>query len=247
MKSIAEEFIDNHRSFTSREFADALHKKMPDIGRSTIYNILQTKCNSGEITRISKGHFISTSKKKYSYDLTGTARDVAALIRDAYPLVDFQIWELYQMNEFVNHLMAKNTIFVEVESMLDESIFNLLFNRYPHVLHNPDINEYYKYATDETIVVHKLISESPPPLGHDRQASLEKLLVDLFARGISGSILSRSEYRAIYEESFQKYLINQPKMFRYARRRGIEKIIRDFIHEQTCIVLEDTNDRQKNL
>jgi very-short-patch-repair endonuclease len=28
-------------------------------------------------------------------------------------------------------------------------------------------------------------------------------------------------------------------MFRYARRRGIEKVIRDFIHEETRIVLED--------
>jgi very-short-patch-repair endonuclease len=28
-------------------------------------------------------------------------------------------------------------------------------------------------------------------------------------------------------------------MFRYARRRGIEKAIRDFIHEETRIVLED--------
>lgn len=143
------------------------------------------------------------------------------------------------MNEFVNHLLAKNTIFIEVENMLDESIFNLLFNRYPHVLHNPSLDEYYKYAGDETIIVRKLISEAPPPFGQYRQASLEKLLVDLFGRGISGSILSRSEYRAIYEDAFQKYNINQGKMFRYARRRGIEKAIRDFIHEETRIVLED--------
>lgn len=28
-------------------------------------------------------------------------------------------------------------------------------------------------------------------------------------------------------------------MFRYARRRGIVKVIRDYIHEETRIVLED--------
>ena len=72
--------------------------------------------------------------------------------------------------------------------MLDESIFNLLFVRYPHVLHNPSLDEYYKYAGDETIIVRKLISEAPPPYGQYRQVSLEKLLVDLFGRGISGSI-----------------------------------------------------------
>ena len=203
LKMTAEKFIENHPSFTTGEFADALQKGVPGIGRSTIYSI------------------------------------IVALIRENYPLVDFQVWELYQMNEFVNHLLAKNTIFIEVENMLDESIFNLLFNRYPHVLHNPSLDEYYKYAGDETIIVRKLISEAPPPFGQYRQASLEKLLVDLFGRGISGSILSRSEYRAIYEDAFQKYNINQGKMFRYARRRGIEKAIRDFIHEETRIVLED--------
>nr|MBQ4456217.1 hypothetical protein [Clostridia bacterium] len=105
--------------------------------------------------------------------------------------------------------------------------------------HNPSLDDYYKYAGDETIIVRKLISEAPPPYGQYRQASLEKLLADLFGRGISGSILSRSEYRAIYEAAFQKYNINQGKMFRYARRRGIEKVIRDFIHEETRIVLEN--------
>ena len=100
---------------------------------------------------------------------------------------------------------------------------------------NPNVDEYYKYAGEETIIVRKLISEAPPSFGQYKQASLEKILVDLFGRGVSGSIISYSEYRAIYEDSFEKYMINQPKMFRYARRRGIEKKIVDFIHEKTNI------------
>ena len=240
MNTAVDRFIDKHSSFTIRELTEAMHKETVNIGRSTIYSILKRKCDSGEISRTSRGHFVKSSRKSYSYQLTDTARDIVAMIRENYPLVDFQIWELYQMNEFVNHLLAKNTIFVEVENMLDESIFNLLFDHYPHVLFNPDIEEYYKYAGDETIVVCKLISEAPPTFGTYQQASLEKLLVDLFGRGISGSILSRSEYRAIYEDSFQRYNINQAKLFRYARRRGVDKTIRDFIHEETRIILEDT-------
>ena len=88
-------------------------------------------------------------------------------------------------------------------------------------------------------MVRKLISESPSGVGQYKQASLEKILVDLFGRGLSGSIISRSEYQAIYEDSFRKYVINQPKMFRYARRRGIEKNIVDFIHGKTNIALEN--------
>ncbi len=71
-------------------------------------------------------------------------------------------------------------------------------------------------------------------------AYLEKILVDLFGRGLSGSIISRPEYQAVYEDSFKKYAINQPKMFRYARRRGIETKIVAFIQDKTNIKLENT-------
>ena len=242
MKKSTDTFIENHPSFSTKEFSEALRKNYPDIGRSTIYDLLRKKCASGEIYRTSRGHFVRDSKKEYSYEPSKTVKGIVSLIKKNYPQVDFQVWELFQMNEFVNHLLAKNTIFIEVENILDESIFNLLFNNYPHVLYNADIEEYYKYAGAETIVVQRLISEAPPTYGQYHQATLEKLLVDLFSRGISGSILPRLEYRAIYEDSFQKYNINQAKMFRYARRRGIEKPIQDFIHKETNINLEGNNE-----
>ena len=240
LETTVKNFIAAHPSFTTGEFADELRIEAPNIGRSTIYQMLKLLCESGEITRTRKGHFSVSEKKDYSYDLSDTAKAISAAVQAQYPLVDFQIWELYQLNEFVNHQIAKNTIFVEVENMLDESIFNQLFETYPHVLLNPGADEYYKYAGDETIVVRRLISEAPPCFGENRQASLEKLLVDLFGRGIIGVIISRSEYRVIYEDAFKKYNINQAKLFRYARRRGIEKQIKEYIRKETDITLEDT-------
>ena len=238
-ENTVKDFIKANPSFTTKDFTAGIRTASPTIARSTIYQMLKVLCDSGEITRTSKGHFDVSAKKDYEYDLSDTAKDISITICDQYPLVEFQIWELYQMNEFVNHQLAKNTIFVEVENMLDESIFNMLFEKYPHVLLNPDIDEYYKYAGDETIVVKKLISEAPPCYGQYKQATLEKLLVDLLGRGITGDIISRSEYRAIYEDSFKKYNINRAKMFRYARRRGIENTIKDFLSAETNISLED--------
>lgn len=238
MERTVKNFLAKHPAFTTKEFVNMLRIESPDVGRSTIFHILKTLCDNNEITRTRKGHFDVAGKKDYFYEPSVMVKKISSEIHAEYPLVDFQMWELFQMNEFVNHLLAKNVIFVEVENMLDESVFNLLFEKYPHVLHNPDMDEYYKYAGKETIVIRKLISEAPPFFGNYRQASLEKILVDLFGRGISGSIISRSEYQAIYEDSFDKYNINQARLFRYARRRGIEKTILDFIHEETGITLE---------
>ena len=238
MDAIIQDFLIEHPSFTTGDFVEMLKTESPDIGRSTVFYLLKRLCDTGVIARTCKGHFDTSRKRIYHFELSETAKDISVAIQEQFPLVDFRIWELYQMNEFVNHQLSRNIIFVEVENILDESIFQLLFEKYPHVLHNATMNEYYKYAGEETIIVRKLISEAPPSVGRYKQASLEKILVDLFGRGISGSVISRSEYRAIYEDSFQKYKINQPKMFRYARRRGIEKTIDDFIHEKTNITLE---------
>ena len=238
MKATISTFLLNHPSFTTSELENALRTLKGSIARSTVHKILKQLCSSGEIVRTKRGKYAVSGKKEYYYELSDTAKIISTQIHEAYPLVGFQIWELYQMNEFVNHLMARNTIFVEVENMLDESVFDLLFEKYPHVLHNPSLEQYYKYAGEETIIVRTLISEAPPAVGEFKQASLEKMLVDLFGRGISGSLISRSEYQAIYEDAFKKYNINQAKMFRYARRRGIEKTIIDFIHTNTDIILE---------
>ena len=239
-------FISNNSSFTTSEFKIMIHKECPEIGRSTIYHYLKSLCDSGVISRTSRGCFTVSTLRDYQYNLSDTSKTISKLISENYPLVKFQIWELYQMNEFVNHLLAHNTVFVEVEDMLDESIFNLLFDKYPHVLHNPTVDEYYKYSGDETIVVRKLISEAPPAFGEYKQASLEKILVDLFGRGISGNLISNSEYRAIYEDSFEKYNINQAKLFRYARRRGIEDVIKTFIREKTNLISFFEADTIKN-
>ena len=47
-------------------------------------------------------------------------------ITDRYPLLEFQMWELIQFNEFLNHQIAKNIIVVEVENMLEDSVFDTL-------------------------------------------------------------------------------------------------------------------------
>lgn len=241
MTRATQEYISQHPMFSTAEFTAMLQKETPDIARSTVYSILKKLCDSKTIIRLKKGYFSATPKALYSYELSDTAKAISTTIKEEYPLVDFQIWELYQLNEFVNHQISRNTIFVYVENMLDDSIFQLLFDRYPHVLHNPNADEYYKYAGTETIVVQRLISESPASYGEYNQSPLEKILVDLLGRGLVGSIISRSEYPAIYEDSFSKYGINTSKLLRYARRRNAGDSLLKFIKEETNITLEAPN------
>ena len=74
-------------------------------------------------------------------------------------------------------------------------------------------------------------------LAGTKQASLEKLLVDLFSRKLTGQLIERDEYRQIYTDAFDKYVINESALFRYAGRRHLEREIRKFIAEETNIEL----------
>lgn len=238
MDDVIERYISNNDGFTTKNFAEMLRRNNPDIGRATIYKILKNLCENGRIMRTGRGLFTNSIKSNYSYEPSVDILSVTADIRREYPLVDYQVWELYQLNEFVNHQITKNTLFIEVESMLNESVFNLLFSKYPHVLLNPTTDEYYKYMGNMTIIVRKLISDAPPPIGINSQACLEKIIVDLFEHGLSGNLIEKAEYPEIIESAFTRYNINRSKLFRYARRRGLEKAIRQFIDEKTNIDLE---------
>lgn len=231
-------YLSHHSDFSTEDFFIMLQQDEPDIGRSTVYKLLKELCDQNIITRTGRGKYNSFGRSEYQYQLSNTAKKLSLKIQKEYPLVDFRIWELYQMNEFLNHQMAHNTIIVDVEDELDETVFNFLFEKYPHVLFCPSYEEYYRYTGNQTIVVKKLISEAPSCDDRYHLAPLEKILVDLFGKGISGAIIPKSEYPVIFEESFQKYNINTAMMFRYARRRGCEKKVKEFTKVNTGLDLE---------
>ena len=62
--------------------------------------------------------------KEYKPNLSDDAVNILEFLRKQFPLLTFIIWETRAFNEFANHQMARNFIFVEVEKPLGESVFN---------------------------------------------------------------------------------------------------------------------------
>lgn len=240
MKKVIEYFPVNQR-FTKQQFSGMVRKINADYAESSISWLLSELKHEEKIVNVGRGIYLRTSEKNtkrdYICDHLGIYLEVEQAVQREFPLVAFQMWEIYQMNEFVNHLFGKNTVFVEVENMCEGPVFEMLHDKFKDVLFCPSENMYYRQrGGDNTIVVQRLISEVPKPvLGHS--APLEKLLVDLFSGKLTGKLISRSEYRVIYEGAFSKYYIDEAKMFRYARRRNLETEIKAFIKEKTDIEL----------
>ncbi|MEE3488506.1 MAG: DUF6577 family protein [Bulleidia sp.] len=232
-------FLKDHPSFSAKEFTDML-KETHTIGSNRkAYSILQDLQDDGLIMKVGHGRYTKKSvKPQYHFENSPGMVEITRMIDEEYPLITYQTWELYQWNEFTNHQLAHNAFFIEVESGLETTVFEMLLEKYPRVLLNPDTEEYYRYRMDDMIVVGKLLSEAPTPLPGTKQASLEKLLVDIFSRKLTGQLIERAEYRKIYEDAFSTYAINESTLFRYARRRHLELDIRRFITEETEIQLK---------
>lgn len=59
--------------------------------------------------------------------------------------------------------------------------------------------------------------------------TLEKLLVDIFAESIIRYLISSSEYPLIVETTMERYLIDEKKMMRYARRRNAGEKLKKYM------------------
>ena len=218
--------------FNKNTFRETVHSIYPDCTEASINWMLVTLRKQGCLASAGTGKYYRIpqdvpAKKQYSYPHSQEYLDLEKEITDAYPLVNF--------HDFVNHQIAKNVIFIEVEAMLVDTVYELLHEKHPYAMIQPTYDTFYKQRAPETdIVIQKLLSEAPAP-DENHSCVIEKLLVDLLSKKLSGNMIERSEYPRIYEDVFHKYNIDETRMFRYARRRHLYDSLLYFIMEKTDI------------
>lgn len=232
--------LEGRKSFNRSELLQVMHCCGEPVGDALFKVRLQNLLKSGRIVRVGRNAYCVPPENLYPYEHTYSehAGEVADRIRASYPYLDFTVFETTQLNEFVNHQLAHNAVFVSVEKDLGEFVFETLKEVYPgKVLLNPTPQMYHQYWYEGMIVVERLISEAPKDGNNAWASRLEKILVDIQTDKLLLNSVSRSEYPGIFEQAFQKYVIDESALFRYAKRRGAEKRILEFISRETNIQL----------
>jgi len=232
--------LENKKSFSRSELMETMKNDGKNISEATFKVELQKLLKEGSIIRVGRNAYCVAKDGVgvYSYEYSDDAKNIAKILKEKFPLLNFTIMDFVQLNEFLNHQLAHNVIFVSVEDDLGNFVFDALKEVYPgKVLINPTPEMYHQYWYDDMIVIGKLISESPVGQQEKWNTRIEKLLVDLITNAILKSSVSESELPNIYEEAFAKYAIDESCMFRYAKRRGAEKKIREFIRDNTNVEL----------
>lgn len=212
----------NYRSFSRSDLQAVLKKYGYRTSDSITNHMIARMLSECDIVRIGRNKYcVSDCLKPYRFSYSHAANSMAEEIMVAHPYLDFRIFELIQLNEFVNHQIAHNIIFVSVEGGLEEDVFNTLWEGHKgSVLLKPDADELFRYMNGDTAVILKLPTESPKGISAFWNTRIEKMLVDIAVDKLLTKVVYAGEYPTIYRDAVRKYAIDANAMFRYARRRG---------------------------
>lgn len=226
--------------FTRKELLESFRMAGYMLSEASFYKKVEELVKSGQIIRVGRNVYSLPDDKRltYEYKYSELAEEVAQEIAQQYPYVNFSIFEFVQLNDFVNHLIAHNVIFLSVEAEIMDFVFETLRDKYPgKVLINPTVEIYHQYWSDNMIVLGKLTTEAPKGQKASWHTRLEKMLVDIMAEPLLLASISRAEYPHIYEDAFDRYIVDENGLFRYASRRKVTKKIKELIRKETDIVL----------
>ncbi len=150
---------------------------------------------------------------------------IIEFLKERYPDVEFVVFESFLMNEFLNQLIAKNTIFVQTEKDLSSFVFSTLHNEFrsESMMYNPTREEYRKYWVEDSIVISDLVTQSPKNSRNPYEICLEKMLVDMVSDKNISRIYSRCEISSVIDNAMKSYYLDKKKLMRYAGRRGCKE------------------------
>ena len=223
-----------HR-YSHQELIRLLKSDYPQMRDSSYHWAVCGMLKCGSLSKIARNVYVVQNERKkpvYRPAYSDLAAKLIAQISDKYSSVRFTVFETALMNDFLNHLVAQNTLFVQVEK--EVSIFVLRFLQelgYEHLLYKPKKADYDLYWKKDCIVVTDMISEAPLSASAPHEICLEKMLVDMYCDKLISSAYSKSEYPEVLKQAMETYHIEPAKMMRYARRRGRKDEMKKILQE----------------
>ncbi len=225
--------LTTKQSFTRKEFSQIMKQEYGLNEQQSKY-ALQKLVSDGRVIHMGWNQYTAGEKRiLYSHDYSDDAKDIATKIEEHYDNIHFQVFELTQLNLFMNHLIAHNTIIIAVENDWIDFVFNTLNSEYPgRVMLKPSLDMYYRYYQDNEIVIERLPSETPKGLDKPWHSRIEKILVDVLVDKLISRIVPDGEKTAIVKGAFHEFLVDEATMMRYAKRKGavqkLERALREY-------------------
>jgi len=216
--------FQSQTTFGIRDIWDFYGQFEKDLKRSNLDLRIYELKQMGVIHRVGRGVYSLKVPIYFIPDIDKKTLSLYRRLSKECPYLKICVWHSKWLNQFMVHQIGRFYILVEVEKESVESVFYILKEKERDVFLNPSPELLYQYAdSKESIVVKPIVSESPVLLVDKIQTfPLEKILVDILSDEIFEAYQG-AELNNIYENAFERYSINEPKMLRYASRRKRKK------------------------
>lgn len=224
-------------SFTRKELFEFFRDFEPHLKEETLAWRIYDLKKRGVIKSVKRGVYTTSPKPGYTPQLSEQLVTLARKIQKQFSEIEICIWETRWINEFSRHQAAINIRIIEIEKEFVESLFHYLSDQFSFDFFvDPDekVLDYYVSVSDQPVVIKPLVTRSPTAQQTERNVPipvplLEKILVDLYADKKLFYFYQGRELGTIFESALTKYTLNFTKLFSYARRRGKEGEIRNYI------------------
>ena len=213
-----------------------------EISNAAIHKRINKMIALDGLSRVGNGQYLFNGKKKFDYDLTNaiSINVFSKLNKKLDKSAKYIVYESTILNTFLNHLIGRATIIVEVEKELVESVFWFLKEEgFKNILLNPSENENYIYNPYDGsgIIIKTMVSKSPINNKHHK-ITIEKLVVDIICDKTLNMFFEGAEIPNMVEDILKNYAVKFDSVRNYAKRRhGLEKLIcyyPDIMEPQYC-------------
>ena len=214
-------------------------KIQPDLKVSTfgwrIYKLKQNKI----LKPIKRGVYTLTIKPEYRPEISDKLKRIFSAVKRENISDNICIWSSFWLNEFMIHQPMRYVLVLEVDNDVLESVYYFLRDKvYKKIFLKPDEYIMLKYAMEEQNPLILLPFKSRSPVEQHNKIvipSLEKILVDLFTDSKLFYWVQGEELTNIFYEAFSKYQINFSTLIAYARRRGVDKKLKQYLKNEITI------------
>lgn len=236
MKQVAEEKLVNFFAgkdiFSRRDLFDFFVQLEADLKEGTLgWRIYDLKKKS-ILHEVKRGWYTLNVKPTYMPGIDHKVKRLASIFNKNYRDSKYCLWDINWLNEFTVHQFSQQMFLFETEKDLQESLAYTLNDSSYHVVWS--LKGTHLSVFDETIIVLPLITRAPI---QDIKAgesiisvpTLEKMLVDIYQENKVFHFVQGAEMERIFENALSRYAINYTTLFGYAKRRGKENDLRNFL------------------
>ncbi len=195
-----------------------------DLGMNinTVRQYLSALARENRIVRISNGEYMYTTKQTFRFIPSETLKRLYNELKEELPYTDFCIYDGGIFTPLQHHVSVNHAIYVETNRDTVDTVFSRLKDSTRNVYKQPDAAFMYDYVNlqEPCVIVKTFVTESPVNrVDGIITPTIEKLLIDI-QKDDDLDYMRGTESLYMFRTAFDLYVVNIPRLLRYAKRRG---------------------------